>query len=296
MIEPPVEPPVAPPSGGDPPAPAAPSPGDETPPDMHPLFADSKTNTLSADFASKLGPDLAPYADVLNQRFGGQPIEQLARSYGEANKMISEGGRPIGYPAPDSTPEAWAKWSSANGVPESPDGYKLFPDGAPNGLDPEIVGQFQQAFHEEKAPPALAQRMAARYAQIEAAAVAKAQDAYKQQQFDRQQELQKSLGIEYEDRIAKVKGVVASQGFDPGDPELFDNPKVVGFLLKMTNLLGEDTVASMKESAIASGAFRGDGKSEAMRIMTDKTHPEYERYQQGDTAVAAKVTRLLKGG
>lgn len=276
----------APPAGDPAPAPAA---------ALHPLFTDATGNTLAADFATRLGPDVADYAEVINQRFGGQDIAKLVKSYGEANKMISEGGRPIGYPAPDSPPEAWAKWNKANGVPETPADYKLFSE-AQQGVDPEIVGKFQKAFHDEKVPPALAQRMAARYAEIEAEVTASRMAEQKATMDAAQADLQKQWGADYEVKMDKLKGVVASQGYDPGDPELFDNPKVVGFLAKVAGMLGEDTVASLRSAAVATGAYRGDPAAEARRIMSDPTHPEHAAYLIAgpNDPVAVKVRTLLQ--
>lgn len=264
---------------------------------LHPLFTGATGNTLAPDFATRLGPDVADYAEVVNQRFGGQDIAKLVKSYGEANKMISEGGRPIGYPAPDSPPEAWAKWNKANGVPETAEGYQLFEDGK-EGIDPAIVAKFQAAFHDEKVPPALAQRMAARYAEIEAEVTAAKMEAQKANMEAAQADLQKQWGADYEVRMDHLKGLVASQGFDPGDPELFDSPKVVGFLAKVAGMLGEDTVASLRSAAVATGAFRGSPSAEARRIMSDPTHPEHAAYLQAgpNDPVAVKVRTLLEQG
>lgn len=284
--------------GGAAPQGGNPEGGQQAPPSVSTgLWADPESATLGVDFANHLGEDAAPFAEVLNQRFGGQSLAALAKSYGEANKTISEGGRAIGYPGPDATDKDWDRWNKANGVPEDSSGYQLFEPGKePEGLNEEAVAAFREVFHEEKVPPGLAQKIAARYAQLESEFAQKAEDAYKNQLFEQEKQLQRDWGIEYEDRMNKIKTVVAAQGMDPGDPALFDNPTVVRFLGKMTSLLGEDTVASMREAAGSTPGLHQGGKSEAIRIMEDPSHPDHQKYREGDQQVAAKVNRLLQAG
>lgn len=295
----PHEEPVAAPT--EPTEPAEPVAAPEPTPAASPYFSDLKNGVLSPDFANQLGDELMPFADTLNQRFGGQSIAKLAKSYGEANKMISEGGRPLGYPADDAPPEQWDKWAKANGLSEEfqASDYKLFGDQPPEWLSPEENDRFSQMMLENKVPPPLARKIAQGYAAYAEEATRAMQDAYENQMHKRQQALQKELGAEYETAMRNVKGMVADMGFDPSDGELFDNPKVVQLLVKTSRLLGEDRVASMRENAQATGAFASDPAYEARRIMTDSTHPDHAKYAQGDPAVAAKVTRLLqqsKGG
>ena len=236
-----------------------------------------------------------PYAEVLNQRFGGQPLSKAMKSYGEANKTISEGGRPIGYPPPEATKAEVDKWRSANGLHEkfTAADYELMPAEPVEGWSDDLAGRFGERLLARNVPPALAKGLAEDYLAIEADLRRQAQDAYEASQFEAQKQLQQELGPEYRDRMQKIKAVVASQGFDPADKELFASPTTVRFLSKIVGLLGEDTVASMRQGGGGFQGSIGDPGFEANRIMTDPTHPDHKAYQNGEPAAAAKVERLL---
>jgi len=264
-------------------------------PEATPLFADPTNQVLAGDFANHMGDDVAPYAETLNQRFGNQPLATVLKSYGEANKTISQGGRVIGYPAHDSPAEMQEKWAAANGLHEKFEAadYKLHPEERPEGYDEAFTDAMAAKMLEHKTPPALAQALAKDFQALEAERNRVAQDMRDNAQHEALVQLKTTLGPEYDEKIAKAKAVAISQGFDPQN-EMFNNPEVVLFLTKVSGLLGEDTIASMRQAAGASGQFT-DSKTKAYDIMENPANPDYEKYQRGDATVAAKVNRLLSG-
>lgn len=281
-------------------APATPAP--DAPPaaqDMSPLWSDPGNSVLSQDFANHLGEDVIPYANVLNDKYGGQPLSVLARSYGEANKMISEGGRPIGYPAPDADEATWEKWNTANAVPEKPEDYQLFGEGeAPENLNGEAMERFQSLLHGLKAPASLARELAKGYTQIEQEFAQKAADEYENQLHAANQQLQRDWGPEYEERMGSIKAMAVANGVGVDNPAIFDSPDTLRLLGKVVGLLGEDTIASWKQAA-GGGQFGGGGVGEAHRIMSDPSHPDHKAYVEStdpNSPVNQKVNRLLQGG
>jgi hypothetical protein len=180
-------------------------------------------------------------------------------------------------------------------VPENPDGYQLKPEKLPEGVtfNEDAAKRFAQVFHTKGVTKDQAAEISKTFLELEAANHEALSAAYEKQIADGTTALKKEWGQDYGEKLGKVKSVVASLGYDPADPGLFSNPKVVSFLGKVTALLSEDSVASMR-GAVAPGNTFVNGTEEARAIMTDSRHPDFEKYQAGDRAVVAKVKRLIE--
>lgn len=213
----------------------------------------------------------------------GKPaFEELAKGYQELQKAFS------------------SKNPMAAQVPESPDGYQLKPEKIPEGLQfsDEAAGKFAEVFHKNGIPAPAAKAIADTWLEMEAANMAKAAQVYEQQLATARQELEAKWGgaEEYAKITGKVSALVTDTlGEDPGDAVLFSNPRVVEFLAKVSDLLGPDAVAAMKDS-VSPGAPIVTGAAEAKRIMSDPQHPEHARYMAGEPDVVRKVQRLIDQG
>lgn len=250
---------------------------------------------LTGDFANHLGDDLQAAAADINQRFGNQPLSTFVKSWKDGQDLISQGGKVEGYPAEDATPTAVQRWNSGNAVPDEASAYQLFDGDPPEGINTEAVGMFQELFKATGTPPALARKISDGYQKIEADFAKRASDIYEAGLREKEAELRKELGPEYEDSMKALKGVLASQGMDPSDTTIFDNPDTIRFGLKVMGMLGEDTVASLRSNAASAGAFGRDAKTEAMAVINDSSHPDHAAYNRGDREVVARVVRGLGG-
>lgn len=182
-------------------------------------------------------------------------------------------------------------------VPESPEAYQLKPEKLPDGIEwsEEVDKRFRSVFHEKGVSADAAAAIATTFVEMEAENYRQLDEAYKKQLADGQAALKKEWGASYDQKITEIKGAVQRLGFDPADVSLFSNPQVVKFMGKVVGALSPDSIPAAK-GGVATGATFSGTVEEATRIMTDKTHPEYELYHQGERSVIDKVRKALNGG
>jgi hypothetical protein len=184
-------------------------------------------------------------------------------------------------------------------VPATAADYQLKPEKLPDGLtwSEQTAGKFAEVFHANGVPKAAARGIVDTFMELEARNLAEATAAYDTQLKADRTKLEEEWGgaDNYQKHAAKIGGlVVGSLGEDPGDAVLFSNPRIMRFLGKVVDQLGEDAQAALA-GGVAPGATFTDGSSLARRIMSDASHPEHANYMNGDTATIRKVQRLLDG-
>jgi hypothetical protein len=181
-------------------------------------------------------------------------------------------------------------------VPESPEGYQLKPEKLPDGIEwsADADKRFRSVFHEKGVSAEAAAAISETFIELEAENQRLLDEAYKTQLAEGKASLQKEWGKDYDQKIADIKSTVQKLGFDPSDAALFTNPQVLKFMGKVVGALSPDSIPKAK-GGVAPGTELSGTAEEANRIMTDKTHPEYELYHQGDRAIIDKVRRALNG-
>jgi hypothetical protein len=181
-------------------------------------------------------------------------------------------------------------------VPESPEGYQLKPESLPDGIEwsDDADKRFRAVFHEKGVSAEAAAAISATFIEMEAENQRLLDEAYKAQLAEGKAALQKEWGKDYDRKIADIKSTVQKLGFDPADAALFTNPQVLKFMGKVVGALSPDSIPAAK-GGVAPGTELSGTADEANRIMTDKTHPEYELYHSGDRAIIDKVRKALNG-
>jgi len=222
------------------------------------------------------GGDIPARPEFIPEKFwkDGKPdVENMAKSYAALETKLGK---------------------SAGEVPDAPEGYTLKPEKLPDGIqfNEDAAKQFATAFHNAGVTKEQAGKITDVWFQMEKANHDAMAAAYQESLTKGTEALKKEWGSGYAEKIGKVKSVVQSLGYDPTDATLFSNPTVVKFLGKVTGLLSEDAVASMR-GAVAPGSSFVSPTEEAHAIMTDDKHPEHRKYMEGDRNVVKKVARLL---
>ena len=152
-------------------------------------------------------------------------------------------------------------------------------------------------FHANGISPTAAKGIVDTFMELEAQNLAQATKAYDDQLKADKVKLEEEWGGAdgYQKQAGAISDlVVGALGEDPGDAVLFSNPRIMRFLGKVVDQLGEDAQAALKGGA-APGASFTDGASLAKKIMTDASHPDHAAYMAGDTNIIRKVQRLLDG-
>lgn len=235
-------------------------------------------------------PEYAEYGGM--DRFRSLP--DLVKSYKSLESTLGKRA-PQGalVPGADASEEQIAEYRRAIGVPDLPAGYRLRPEALPEGLSWDDVrgSRMAETFHKHNVTPAAAQAIVDDFMQGELQNHKLAKAAYDQLMTSREESLREEWGAGYGKKVGEITKLVSSLGFDPNDAELFGNAKVLGFLGKVTGMLSEDAVSSMKGTVAGAGHF-ASGAEEARAITRDPGHPEHARYMAGDPEVTAKVLRL----
>lgn len=179
-------------------------------------------------------------------------------------------------------------------VPETPDDYALKPENLPDGVEwnQEADAKFRAVFHEKGVSAEAAAAISATFLEMEVENQRLLDEAYKTRLAEGHAELKKEWGKDYDQKLTDIKGTVQKLGFDPADAQLFTNAQVLKFLGKVVGALSPDSIPAAK-GGVAPGTSISGTADEAHRIMTDKTHPEYELYHTGDRAIIDKVRKAL---
>ena len=225
-------------------------------------------------------------------------LPTLAKSYRELELRLSQNPRTgVVVPGPEATEMQHAEYRKAMGIPDTPAGYTLKPDKLPDGIawDETRGAKMAEVFHKNGVSQAQAAAIIADYLAGEQEQHLALRTKADNLMAERERELQREWGNEYGQKMNTIKQVVATLGFDAGDPELFNNGKVLSFLGKVTGMLSEDAIGSLRGAVGPGGTFIS-GAEEARAITRDPNHPEHAKYLKGDPDVVAKVRRLYNGG
>ena len=219
-------------------------------------------------------------------------ITSLAKAHHELQQLLGKKSAAINIPGEKASPEEVNAFRKALGVPETVDGYKLKPEQLPEGVqwDDNLTKAYAEIAHRNHIPAKAMQELAAFQVEAERVRAEQAQQAIAAELEDNRQLLRKEWGGNYETNIGLATRAAKTLGLDPGSPGLTD-PNVVKALANMTKLISEDKMVAGDFSPTAS-----PGKARARDIMTNKTNPLYEKYQQGDPDTVSMVRSMLANG
>jgi hypothetical protein len=221
----------------------------------------------------------------------------LLRAMGHQTAMLGVGGDKITVPGEDSPASVVNAFREALGVPETPDGYGLeAPENLPEGIEwnEEQVKGITELLHKHNATPAMAKELIAFDLSNKAAQMAQFQEQQANQAAEQKTanmaQLKETWGNDTEANIGLAARMAIKEGIDPADPSLA-HPATVKLLAKLAQMTSEDKLP------INTGDHKMMNKTEAQAIMTDRGHPDYERYHSGtDPALMRKVQNMLING
>jgi len=250
---------------------------------------------LSANW--KEHPDLKGFDFT---KFEGKTDAEILKSLGNAEKLISSKGGVITVPVVfDKNDPSVIAFRTANGVPDDAKAYVVKPDAALLTK----YGLTEADWSEDQALPLaeLSNRLGLTPAQNAEAGKAmqemqmqaiKAQRDEAANQLDlAQKELEKTFGPAYQEKMESVHRLIISQGFDPNH-DFFKHPDAIRMIYGFTTLFGPEAIASMRGIKNVGGGYATNA-DEAHAIMTNKDHPDYQAYHEGEKIATDKVNRLL---
>jgi hypothetical protein len=267
------------PQGGTPPATPNPSPAG---------FVKADGN-FEDGWLDRLGDDLKPAHQTLAKY---RSVQDFAKSHFELQQLLGKKSSAVNVPGEKSTPEDIAAFRKAIGAPEKFEDYKLKPEKLPEGIewDEELGKGIAEIALKHNIPAAAMREITDRYLAGEVARGGVIQEMAQAEITKGLDTLKTEWGGNFEKNIGLAKRGAQVVGLDPNSPGLRD-PEVVKALTRFASMMSEDKLVG--------GQFAPSqqvGKARANDIMTNKTNPLYEKYQNGDPETAKMVADLLKNG
>jgi hypothetical protein len=203
-------------------------------------------------------------------------VNDLAKSYVNQAKLV--GKKTIGIPDETATPEALREFYSKLGCPEAPEHYTTrLPEGTPEGfaLQQDRLGRFQKLFHEVGITRAQGERILSEYVADEVKLITDQGGQLKAEQERAMQDLQVRYGGDYMVRLESAQAVVNQFGDDGiraklSDPKfgsLGNDADFIGLMVKVAEVMGEDTAVGSSDGKFASGP--AGAKQQIQDLMAD---------------------------
>jgi len=211
----------------------------------------------------------------------------LAKNYVNAQRMI--GADKIALPGKSATDDEWREVYRKLGAPEDPQQYEV------ERTDVFDDASFE-AFRNRAFEVGLNNRQAGAIADLYQDQISRAQAAMEQQaeemRFNGEQELRQEFGQHFDNRMGMAQDAARTIF---GDASLFDeikladgrllgdDPRIIKGLVKMREMLGEDSIVGESTELVMSAS---DARQEYDKVVAngtpfwDKFHPQHEQYVQ----------------
>lgn len=215
-------------------------------------------------------------------------VEALSKSYQGLEQLLGKKANSVPVPNEKSTPEEVSAYRKAIGVPESPEGYKLKPEQMPAGVtwDDSVAKRAAELAHKHNIP-ASAMTELMQFDLDRAALMNQAAASMMDSQLESgRAELQRVYGDKMPEKIALARRAAVTAGVDPSSAGFVD-PQVVKAIVSLAEKLSDDRLVEGNQTGSSSTRAR------ARDIMTNKSNPSYQRYQEGDSETVDQVRRML---
>ena len=215
-------------------------------------------------------------------------VEALSKSYQGLEQLLGKKANSVPVPNEKSTPEEVAAYRKANGVPDSPEGYKLKPEQMPEGVtwDDNVAKRAAELAHKHNIPAAAMGELM-KFDMERAALMNQAAATMIEAQLESgREELQRVWGDKMPEKIELARRAAVTAGVDPASQGFVD-PQVVKAIVNLAEKLSDDKLVAGDQTGASST------RSRAKDIMTNAANPLYSRYQDGDAEVVDQVRRML---
>jgi hypothetical protein len=223
-------------------------------------------------------------------------VAALAKSYVNAQKLVGADKVPV--PSKHATDDDWKNVFTKLGLPQDLKEYEVkFQEGVT--LDKQFSEEFKETAHKAGILPRQAQALADWFSQANAQAEQKLQAEFKSSQEKQINALKEEWGQAFDLKIEKARQVLREAS----------NPELVEYL--ETSGLGNDAKL-IKLLANVADKFLGEGKeiggrganeptltpkearTEYNKILSDMTHPYWNKSHPGHKAAVDEVAHLMK--
>lgn len=226
-------------------------------------------------------------ADPAFARFNG--LEDLAKSYSSASKMVGMDKNQIVAVPKDDDEKAWGAVWDKLGRPESADKYNIEP--YKDIVKPDELKPYMDEAHKAGITGKQFDAVFGKYLNDAAAAAKAAQEQEAQQVGQWQQEIKTEYGAAYDQKMAFARKAVEKFGLSDAikaNPAIFEQPAIIKAFVEIGEKTSEGIVLSNGETAHGAlspneaimelSKFNSDPSN--IKIMTDKRHPQHEFMMQ----------------
>ena len=211
----------------------------------------------------------------------------MARNYVSAQRMIGADKVPV--PGKSATDEEWREVYRKLGAPEDPNSYELEQQ---EYWDDHSFEQFKNRAYEMGLNNKQADTLSRFYTEQISHAKEEFDQKAEEARFNGEQELRQEFGQHFDDRMGMAQDAARTIF---GDASLFDeikladgrllgdDPRIIKGLVKMREMLGEDSIVGESTELVMSAS---DARQEYDKVVAegtpywDKFHPQHEQYVQ----------------
>lgn len=222
-------------------------------------------------------------------------IPSLAKGYLHAQKMI--GADKIVIPSKHATDEDWNAVYQKLGLPQELKDYAVK---TPEGTDynPQFIEKFKEFAHKSGVMPKQAEGLLSWYSQTLKSQNEEILTSQKQANATEWDGLKKQWGAAFDNNVLEAQ--MAFKTFADEETTKFlnesglaTNPKLVALFAKIGAATKEDTLQPPgKRTNIAAPLDPAAAKQEIGKIMSDSSHPYFNKQHANHQAAVAEVSRL----
>ena len=196
----------------------------------------------------------------------------LLKSYSNLERLRS-------IPLRDAPDEVKAAFRDANKIPGDPAEFaKQIPLPEGQEIPPELIARAAQAGLEANMHPSQMGAMIDFQLQLSQDALTQAEQSAQAEKDKAFEALEKEWGRDTEANYSNATSAAKMLGLDIADPNIGDNPSLLGALAKLHSKLDEDTLRSVANAGpVNSGGGMGD-RAKARDIVNNPANPLYKPY------------------
>lgn len=183
--------------------------------------------------------------------------------------------------------------------PGSPDDYKIDkPTGVPDGMtwSEELVGEFRKTLHKHGIPPTAVPDLLA----LQEKALTASFKAFNTDYDTAIGELKKEFGDKYDERFEQAKRFTPLIVKNEKDLQFLESsglgnhPNWLAMIMRLAPFIAQDSSLVDQSGRPTMDVDATIIREELSRVLSDKKHPDHEKYWRGDPATIAKYDEMYK--
>ena len=219
-------------------------------------------------------------------------IQSLAKSFVHAQKLV--GADKVAIPGKHATEDDWDNFFNKIGKPRDIGQYEIK---VPESFDKKSMEGFKETAFKNHLLPKQAQAIIDWYSKANQEMSQQIESQTRAQQQEEIQSLKQEWGAAFDTKIARAQMVIKNHADDEtikylAESGLGNNIKLVRLLAKVGEMYNEDQIRG--SGGDPNALSPQDAMRQANDIMSDRSHPYYDKHHPNHKAAVAEVSKLFQ--